>query len=443
MRHLVPLLLLVGLALLVLTDQALPLAEWPVASYALAALGILISGSLSPSLVAVAAVLAVALWQPLPPLSLGLAAMVGAALCVWRQGRPANSTLRLRWWWLSVPLGWWLLGPAAAVVFGAALLAVGLLAPGGGRPARGLLTLLNTLCGHGTFVGLCLILPLLAPLLLPVPRRGRLFAALVRLGAWFTLRSPPTFCWRSADHRGPDPGPAVIIGNHASVLDILSSLASPGRARVIVAKPWVFASPILGPAARLGGMIPVEQLLAAPERVPPERDVVVFAEGSRSADGASRRFRRGALSLAETLHRPLHCLVQVGTFNALSPRQLWIRPALIRSLLVVAVPRPAGADGEGLSDKVWAAALRAQIDALADQQRAADLGQLFLRCDRWEACAHRGPLAAWRFLKAEWAGQWRTVAALSQPHEDGYAAEPSGVRWAAHRQRYPWHHAGR
>ncbi|TVR45634.1 MAG: 1-acyl-sn-glycerol-3-phosphate acyltransferase [Planctomycetota bacterium] len=401
-------------------------------------LGLLLSASLGPALGVILVFL------PLLLLSEGPLPLLGAgALLAAMAARFASQGLTIPGWRVCLALalalalaGYLLAGPALALLLSVALvwplLLARLLSPGPGRAARSTFCLLNTVCGHGTFVGLCLLLPLLSPLLLLLPGRRLILAWLLRLGARITLASPPALCWRhSVDAAADEDGaPAVVLSNHLSVLDILTSLGGAGRLRSIVAKPWVFASPILGPAARLGGMIPVEGALSADP--PSDWDVVVFAEGSRSPDGSTKRMRRGALALAQRWQRPLRPLIQVGTYRALAPRQLWIRPGLLRSHFLPAEPLPPPAH-----ERAWLRDWRQRAEAISVALRARDLGHPWSRLDRWEACAHRGWRLAWAWLRAEGSGLWRVAAALPeeacQIHGDA-----SGVLHAARVQLRPW-----
>jgi 1-acyl-sn-glycerol-3-phosphate acyltransferase len=99
--------------------------------------------------------------------------------------------------------------------------------------------------------------------------------------------------------------PSVIICNHQSFLDILiSSMLNPKL--ILLTNRWVWNSPVFGEVVRLADYYPVQMgiensidLLA--ERVGLGYSIVVFPEGTRSADGAMKRFHKGAFYLAERL----------------------------------------------------------------------------------------------------------------------------------------------
>lgn len=97
--------------------------------------------------------------------------------------------------------------------------------------------------------------------------------------------------------------PAVIIANHTSFLDILAvGMLSPKI--IFLVSDWVYNSPIFGKGVRLAGFYPVssgidngiEHLRAKVEQ---GFSLMVFPEGTRSADNSIKRFHKGAFFLAE------------------------------------------------------------------------------------------------------------------------------------------------
>ncbi|MEP7107252.1 MAG: 1-acyl-sn-glycerol-3-phosphate acyltransferase [Ferruginibacter sp.] len=100
--------------------------------------------------------------------------------------------------------------------------------------------------------------------------------------------------------------PAVIICNHQSFLDILSMVMLHPKL-ILFTNNWVWNSPVFGAVVRMADYFPVElgvesniDLVAA--RIKQGYSVVIFPEGSRSADGKIRRFHKGAFYLAEKLN---------------------------------------------------------------------------------------------------------------------------------------------
>ena len=100
--------------------------------------------------------------------------------------------------------------------------------------------------------------------------------------------------------------PAVIICNHQSFLDILSTVMLHPKL-ILFTNNWVWNSPVFGAVVRMADYYPVEEgaessLNLVAEKVKMGYSVVVFPEGTRSADGHIKRFHKGAFFLAEKLN---------------------------------------------------------------------------------------------------------------------------------------------
>jgi 1-acyl-sn-glycerol-3-phosphate acyltransferase len=158
-------------------------------------------------------------------------------------------------------------------------------------------------------------------------------------------------------------GPAVYAANHASALDILVIFGHLPVDFRIVYKQSLSLVPLLGWSIRLGGHVPVDRrnpfralhsLDAAARRIRGGTSVVVFPEGTRSPDGAVRRFKRGSFSLALQAGVPVVPLSLVGV-KVVVPRGLpSVRPGLVRVVVHPAVPvRGRPAEGaEALAEEV-------------------------------------------------------------------------------------------
>ena len=266
------------------------------------------------------------------------------------------------WWWVYArrlgqrPVRTWLAvtGAGALLLIGSGhlievptrawiTLGVGaVLAPVMVKPGRGpvpdLLALSNTVLGYGTFGLACALAAVQAPLLAFLPRSTRTVLAL--WGARFCMRGvflcTPTVCFRP-EGASDLAGDRVLVANHEGMLDILAVLALPGR-RGILAKGWVFRTPVLGwgawgLGARNGddleaddfGSEAGERLLAG---LP---GLSVFAENSRARDGRVHRFRSGAFRLAMALGVPVRPVALAGSFQGITPGEVWIHPSIVRA----------------------------------------------------------------------------------------------------------------
>lgn len=163
---------------------------------------------------------------------------------------------------------------------------------------------------------------------------------------------------------------AVYVANHQSYLDImvLSFLLPP---RLLwLAKRELFSIPVFGQAMRAVGQIPVDRgdrdaarasIELAAQQVRRGFPVVLFPEGTRSADGTMRPFKVGFVHLAAASGAPVVPLVVRGT-GALWPRGAWgTRPGTVT--VTVLPPRHPGTGAASEEPRQWAQRLRAEMVA--------------------------------------------------------------------------------
>jgi 1-acyl-sn-glycerol-3-phosphate acyltransferase len=162
--------------------------------------------------------------------------------------------------------------------------------------------------------------------------RTLLIAAAVRVEAQGLENLPPSCC--------------VFVSNHQSNFDVLVILAQIRRHLRFVAKTELYRIPIFGMALRAAGNIEVdrtggerdrkkleESIAAVRERV----SILFFAEGTRSASGELRPFKKGAALLAVQAQVPLVPIAVAGTGEILPKKSIWIRGGR-RALLMVGKP---------------------------------------------------------------------------------------------------------
>jgi len=125
----------------------------------------------------------------------------------------------------------------------------------------------------------------------------------------------------------------VMVANHQSLLDILVFF------RIFVHFKWVskvenFKIPFIGWNMRLNRYIElkrgdkasiVQMLRACRETLAAGNSIMMFPEGTRSADGRLRRFKLGAFELAKDAKMPILPLVITGTAKALPKRGFVLR----------------------------------------------------------------------------------------------------------------------
>jgi 1-acyl-sn-glycerol-3-phosphate acyltransferase len=209
-----------------------------------------------------------------------------------------------------------------------------------------------------------LILGLAAILLCPFSRGGGLFLALARLWSRILFRAAGL----SVEASGLEllhPGGAVLVANHASLLDPPALvLALPVNPR-LVAKRGLFYIPIFGQALWAAGVVPIdrgdreraiESLQAAAARLRAGTPLLMFPEGTRSTDGRLQPLKKGAFVLAIQAGVPVQPIVVTGA-RALLPRgSVFIRAGTIR--VRVLPPEPTAslshADRDRLRERVEA-----------------------------------------------------------------------------------------
>lgn len=197
-------------------------------------------------------------------------------------------------------------------------------------------TVLNSLCGYGSFAFFCLTLPLFLPFAFILPGgRRHWIAAAMRFAMRRVFNVTPTVTWRFDGDLAALRDARVVVSNHEGMLDILAACGLPGT-RTLLAKTWVFRAFPLGVAARAAGLYNSDALtpedfqegatLTLPD---PRTGIFVFPEGSRSRDGAVHRFRPGAFVLARHLDVPVVPVVMAGSRQGIRPGSMWIHPTRI------------------------------------------------------------------------------------------------------------------
>ncbi|MGD0700977.1 MAG: lysophospholipid acyltransferase family protein [Trebonia sp.] len=173
-------------------------------------------------------------------------------------------------------------------------------------------------------------------------------------------------------------GPCVIVANHRSHADTAALLAAvPARRQPAVAAAadyWFRGGVRPGICRVLCAAFPVRRsgggsadLAAAVRLLAAGRDVIVFPEGTRSRDGRTGDFHRGAARLAAAAGVPLVPAGLRGTGTLLPPGGSASRPrrvvVIVRFGTPVNLPEPAGTGGDAVTDAT--ARARAQVAALA------------------------------------------------------------------------------
>ncbi len=110
--------------------------------------------------------------------------------------------------------------------------------------------------------------------------------------------------------------PSIIIANHTSFFDILA-LARLHPNVIMLVNKWVYNSVLFGSAIRYADYVPTfesldENVTKVKKLIDHGYSIIVFPEGTRSADGRIKRFHKGAFYLADLLKLDITPIVLHG-----------------------------------------------------------------------------------------------------------------------------------
>jgi 1-acyl-sn-glycerol-3-phosphate acyltransferase len=182
--------------------------------------------------------------------------------------------------------------------------------------------------------------------------------------------------------RIPPGEPVIYASNHSSMFDIWALFATlPGSVR-FVAKRELFRIPLLGPAMRAAGHVPIDRTVKArafeayddaARIIKRGFSPVVFPEGTRSRTGELLPFKNAPFALAIAAQVPIVPVYVHHTFEIL-PKGAWrLRPRPIRLLVGAPIPTAglSAEDREALRERVRAAIVALQQRALTGEPSAA------------------------------------------------------------------------
>jgi len=135
-----------------------------------------------------------------------------------------------------------------------------------------------------------------------------------------------------------DGQPRIFIANHQSSFDIpVCFMAVPVNLRML-AKREIYDNPIIGPFLRAFNFPPVDRqhrdaafrsFDQAAAQIRHGHDVMIFPEGTRSADGDIGPFKKGAFVLAIKAGVPITPIGLAGSYEALPRADKVLRPGRI------------------------------------------------------------------------------------------------------------------
>jgi len=134
----------------------------------------------------------------------------------------------------------------------------------------------------------------------------------------------------------------IFVSNHLSYLDIpVLMTALPRNIRFIYKKSlsWV---PIFGWAMYLGGYIPIDRanareaiksLKKAAEKLNKFLSIIIFPEGTRSKDGRTADFKKGAFMLAGMAKSEIVPVSIIGTDSIMPKYGINIKPGTVKVII--------------------------------------------------------------------------------------------------------------
>jgi 1-acyl-sn-glycerol-3-phosphate acyltransferase len=149
--------------------------------------------------------------------------------------------------------------------------------------------------------------------------------------------------------------PGIIIANHSSFLDILTSTMVHPKI-ILLTNDWVYNSPIFGAVVRLADYYSVsdganESIDQLNKKVEEGYSIVVFPEGTRSEDGKIRRFHKGAFFLAEKLNLPIYPLLIHGASESIPKSTMYVNDANITLKFLPAIEANDSAFGQTYTER--------------------------------------------------------------------------------------------
>ncbi len=157
------------------------------------------------------------------------------------------------------------------------------------------------------------------------------------------------------EHLQPDQA-VIYMPNHQSNFDILALFAGlPGQFRWL-AKEELFQIPLFGLAMRRCGYISLDRsdrkkaiksMNEAARRIHDGTSVVIFPEGTRSADGLLQEFKKGGFMLALKAQVPVLPVAISGSYAVMPKNSLWIRGGTIEVSILPAID----SSGMGTADR--------------------------------------------------------------------------------------------
>lgn len=197
--------------------------------------------------------------------------------------------------------------------------------------------------------------------------------------------------------------PVIYIANHTSFLDILLAVMLNPKI-VLMVKGWVYKSPFFGPIIRYAGYVytddgPEENISKMRALVADGYSLLVFPEGTRSADGKIGRFHKGAFHLAEELQLDIQPILIHGAHHVLPKNDFLIRPGALNVRVLPRIKYSNTDWGANLRDKTKNISrfFKSEFDNYKNEMEDVS----YLRHMVFTNYVFKGPVLEWYF-KTKW-----------------------------------------
>lgn len=139
------------------------------------------------------------------------------------------------------------------------------------------------------------------------------------------MLSPTVRIFRENSFKENFSKPAVIIANHQSFIDILMLLSLNPKI-IMMTNKWVWNSPVFGHIVRFAGFVYYKDgvenhIESVRPKIKDGYSLLIFPEGTRSADMEIHRFHKGAFKFAEELSLDILPVLVYGNGNLVSKSQ--------------------------------------------------------------------------------------------------------------------------
>ncbi len=139
---------------------------------------------------------------------------------------------------------------------------------------------------------------------------------------------------------------AILISNHQSWCDIFAYSGYLPIPFKWIAKRELFKIPLVGPAMKAAGYIPIDrdnrerafETIEGTSRELKNESIIIFPEGTRTRTGKLGRFKHGVVYLALQSHAPFVPMTIFNSFNRIPPGKMGVSPGTIRIEIFPEIP---------------------------------------------------------------------------------------------------------